>query len=149
MTNGDGVNLPADFTGFSKLPAVATDGSIEQGIDLSNYTVNVDNGMAGKYSRQTVRQVAGQTFSGAPCQAQFEDEFIGTLVAEGQSDIVGTFGRVPEKGVKKLIGCFGREKLPQGFFTKHLAIIIQFHSTGLFPVVVDNGKQAGANKLLH
>jgi hypothetical protein len=106
------MQLAADFNRIAQLPASTAAVAVEQGADLIDHALDIDDGMAGKHLGQTVGQVTRQAFTGSLVQFQIENKPARLMLPESEPDIVGPFGRIAQQGIKELIGtAFGKKRV--------------------------------------
>jgi hypothetical protein len=98
------MELPTDFRGSAQFPLAASGCTVHQGIQLGHNPLSVDDGMPLKNLGQPVGQVAGQAAARALVKLEMEKQLVVAGGFEGETDIIGPFIVVPEKGLKKMDG---------------------------------------------
>ena len=77
------------------------------------HTGHIKHRMALKNLRQTIGQVADQTFAGPLAQFKGQLRLGGRYIPADQPDVVGPFLGAAEQGVKKIIGPLSRKNFIQ------------------------------------
>lgn len=114
------MEFSGEFAGGAQFPSAAPKFAVEPLSDLFHHAVHIDDRMPLEHLGQTVGQVAGQAFSRALAQLEFQVKGVLMKGFVRQPDIESPFIGIPEKGLKKHIVPTLRKKAFKVFPSKKI-----------------------------
>jgi hypothetical protein len=114
------VELLGEFAGGAQFPSAAMKFPVEPLSDLFHHTVHIDHRMPLEHPGKTVGEVAGQAFSRALAQLEFQVKGVLMKGFVREPDIESPFIGIPEKGFKKHIVPTLRKKALKVFPSKKI-----------------------------
>jgi hypothetical protein len=97
------MDLIGNFSGSAELPVNTPGSTVKQTFDFLNQAIYIDDRMAGKDFRQSIRKTAANTLSGPLGQTQVKLKSVFSVVFEFKTDIVRPLGGISVKGIKELV----------------------------------------------